>query len=171
MSASSETASVNGGAAWRAWGYWIAAQRGILIAIAIFVAMFAVYGWKQEVGLTASIVNTAANKGALLALVAMAQTIPVLTGGLDLSVGMIFMLTNCLASTIVNGSPLMTALGIVGVLAVGLLCGIVNGAYRRLRPPAADHRHARHRRDLFRRRPCAPSGAGRLGELRGRRLS
>ena len=39
----------------------------------------------------------------LLALVAMAQTLPVLTGGIDLSVGTIFVLTNCLASNIVVG--------------------------------------------------------------------
>jgi ribose transport system permease protein len=122
---------------WEAWGHWLTAQRGVLIAIALFAAMFALYGWKQSVGLTPSIINTAANKGALLALVAMAQTLPVLTGGLDLSVGMIFVLTNCLASNIVNGSPLMTALGIVAVLAAGLVCGTINGlivVYGRLQP-------------------------------------
>ncbi len=70
--------------------------------------MFGIYGWKQEVGLTPGIINTAANKGVLLALVAMAQTIPVLTGGLDLSVGMVFLLTNCLASIVVGGDPLQT---------------------------------------------------------------
>ena len=77
--------------------YFIRPARHPDLAIVIFAIMFAFYGWKLEVGLTASIINTAANKGALLALVAMAQTIPVLTGGLDLSVGMIFLLTNCLA--------------------------------------------------------------------------
>ena len=50
--------------------------------------------------------QTAANKGVLLAFVAMAQTLVVITAGIDLSVGMIFMLTNCLASWIVVGSPL-----------------------------------------------------------------
>jgi ribose transport system permease protein len=122
---------------WQSIVYFVSAQRGILLAIAIFAVMFGLYGWKQEVGLTANIINTAANKGALLALVAMAQTIPVLTGGLDLSVGMIFLLTNCLASVIVNGDPLMTAIGIVGVLLVGLLCGTINGViivYGRLQP-------------------------------------
>lgn len=121
----------------QAWGYWIAAQRGVLIAVAIFVAIFALYGWAQPIGLTSNVINTAANKGALLALVAMAQTIPVLTGGLDLSVGTVFMLANCLAATIVNGDPLMTVLGIVGVLAVGLACGVINGlivVYGRLQP-------------------------------------
>ncbi|WP_269580794.1 ABC transporter permease [Roseibium sp. Sym1] len=113
------------------------AQRGILFAVLIFSAMFAVYGWQQPVGLTANVINTSANKGALLALVAMAQTLPVLTGGLDLSVGAIFVLSNCLASTIVTGDPVSTAFGIVGVLLVGLLCGATNGAiivYGRLQP-------------------------------------
>jgi ribose transport system permease protein len=136
MTAASATAET-GSRSREAWRHRLAAQRGVLLAVTIFVAMFAVYGWKQEVGLTASIINTATNKGALLALVAMAQTLPVLIGGLDLSVGSIFVLTNCLASNIVVGGPLMTALGIVGVLAVGLVCGTINGlivVYGRLQP-------------------------------------
>lgn len=122
---------------WQSVTYFISAQRGILLAVLIFALMFGLYGWKQEVGLTPNIINTAANKGALLALVAMAQTLPVLTGGLDLSVGMIFLLTNCLASNIVNGDPLMTALGVVGVMLAGLACGTLNGlivVYGRLQP-------------------------------------
>lgn len=119
------------------WRYWLAAQRGPLVAAAIFVAMFGVYGAAQPNGLSVDVVNTAANKGALLALVAMAQTLPVLTGGLDLSVGMIFMLANCLASTIVTGGAAASAVGIVGVLGAGLLCGLANGlivVYGRLQP-------------------------------------
>ena len=41
------------------------------------------------------------DRGTKLALVAMAQTLPVLTRGLDLSVGMVFIMANCIASTIV----------------------------------------------------------------------
>lgn len=135
MSTGSEAAS--GGRLRETFGHWLTAQRGVLLAVAIFAAMFALYGWKQPVGLTASVINTAANKGVLLAFVAMAQTLPVLTGGLDLSVGMIFVLTNCLAATIVVGEPVMTGIGIVGVLAVGLACGALNGiivVYGRLQP-------------------------------------
>ncbi len=54
---------------------------------------------------TPTSLTTAANKGVLLALVAMAQTILVLTAGIDLSVGMVFVLANCLASAIVVGTP------------------------------------------------------------------
>lgn len=123
--------------AWQGLMHQMAAQRGLLIAVAIFVAMFAFYGWMQPIGLTENVINTAANKGVLLALVAMAQTLPVLTGGIDLSVGTIFVLTNCLAASIVDGDPLMTGLGILGVLAAGALCGAINGlvvVHGRLQP-------------------------------------
>ena len=125
----------------RAWksdlNFFISAHRGVLFAVAIFVAMFALYLSKHPAGFSAKIINTAATKGTLLALVAMAQTIPILTAGLDLSVGMVFVLANCIASNILIGSPLQTALGAVSVLVVGSLCGAINGAivvYGRLQP-------------------------------------
>jgi ribose transport system permease protein len=49
----------------------------------------------------------------------------------------VLVLANCLASSIVVGTPLMTALGVVGVLLVGCLCGAINGViviYGRLQP-------------------------------------
>jgi len=115
----------------------IAQSQGLLIAVAVFVLMFTLYVGNHPAGLTVPVVTTAANKAVLLALVAMAQTLPVLTGGLDLSVGMIFIMTNCLTSTIVSGDPLQTAVGIAVVLLVGALAGFVNGAivvYGRLQP-------------------------------------
>ena len=98
----------------------LAEQRGLLFAIALFIAMFALYLSKHPAGFSARVVNTAANTGTLLALAAMAQTIPVLTAGLDLSVGMVMVLANCLASTLMNGSPLQTAAGVLAILVVGL---------------------------------------------------
>ena len=64
---------------------------------------------------------------AFAAFVAMAQTLVVLTAGIDLSVGMVMVLANCLASHIVMGSPATTAAGVLGVLGVGALCGAING--------------------------------------------
>lgn len=120
-----------------AWLYHLSFHRAPLLAAALFVAMFALFISQHPAGLSANVVNTAANKGTLLALVAMAQTLPVLTAGLDLSVGMVFVLSNCLASNLVNGTPLETALGVAAVLATGLLCGALNGAvvvFGRLQP-------------------------------------
>jgi ribose transport system permease protein len=119
------------------WRYRLAEQRGTLLAIAIFVVMFAIYVGNHPAGFTANVVTTASNKGVLLALVAMAQTLVVITAGIDLSVGMVFILCNCLASWIVHGSPFETALGVAGVLVAGALCGALNGAiviYGRLQP-------------------------------------
>jgi ribose transport system permease protein len=130
------------------WRYRLAEQRGTLTALGIFVVMFAIYlvnhpaieGNGFTTKAVSNVVQTAANKGVLLAFVAMAQTLVVITAGIDLSVGMIFLLTNCLASWIVLGSPFETTLGVIAVLLVGVLCGAVNGAiviYGRLQPIVA----------------------------------
>ncbi len=122
------------------WRFWLAEQRGTVTAAAIFVVMFVIYGLNHPAGFSPNMLQTAANKGVLLAFVAMAQALVVITAGIDLSVGMIFTLTNCLASTIVIGSPLEVALGVVGVLGAGLACGAVNGLiviYGRLQPIVA----------------------------------
>jgi ribose transport system permease protein len=120
--------------------YWLSENRGTLIGLAIFVVMFAVYITNHPVGLTVNVAQTAANKGVLLAFIAMAQALVVLTAGIDLSVGMIFVLTNCLASYIVVGTPLQTTLGLFGVLGAGMACGAINGLlviYGRLQPIVA----------------------------------
>jgi ribose transport system permease protein len=119
------------------WPYHLREHRGTLLAGAAFVVMFTVYAANHPVGLNANVATTAANKGVLLAIVAIAQTLVVVTSGIDLSVGMVLVLANCLASSIVVGTPLMTALGVAGVLLVGALCGALNGLiviYGRLQP-------------------------------------
>jgi ribose transport system permease protein len=118
-------------------GYFFSENNGTIAAFVTALAFFIIYVSNHQAGLTANVAATAANKGVLLALVAMAQTLPVLTAGLDLSVGMVFVLTNCLASALVFGTPLETALGVVAVLLVGIACGALNGVivvYGRLQP-------------------------------------
>ena len=109
------------------WRYGLAQNRATLVSVALFVVMFAIYATNHPAGFSANVVETAANKGALLALVAMAQTFVVITAGIDLSVGAVFVLTNCLASWIVVGTAGSAALGVAGVLLTGLLCGALNG--------------------------------------------
>ncbi len=114
--------------------------RATLSAVAVFVALFALYTLNHPAGFSANVVQTAANKGVLLAFVAVGQTFVVLTAGIDLSVGAVFILANCLASVLVMGSPAAIALGVAAVLGTGLACGLVNGAlvvYGRLQPIVA----------------------------------
>ena len=120
--------------------YWLREHKGTLLAFAGFVVMFTIYATNHPAGLDANVATTAANKGVLLAIVAMAQTLVVLTSGIDLSVGAVMVLANCLASGIVVGSPLMSALGVIGVLLVGCLCGAINALiviFGRLQPIVA----------------------------------
>jgi ribose transport system permease protein len=119
------------------WRYWLREQRGTLLAFMFFFVMFAVYVSNHPAGFNANVVQTAANKGVLLALVAIAQTFVVVTAGIDLSVGMVLVLSNCLASWIVVGSPAMVGVGVLAVVLTGLMCGAINGAiviYGRLQP-------------------------------------
>jgi ribose transport system permease protein len=121
----------------RDFRYWFSENRGTLLALLVFVVMFAVYTGNHSAGFSPNVITTASNKGVLLALVAMAQTMVVLTAGIDLSVGMVFVLANCLASTIVVGTAFETTLGVIGVLATGVACGAINGViviYGRLQP-------------------------------------
>ncbi|HTR14473.1 MAG TPA: ABC transporter permease [Roseiarcus sp.] len=119
------------------WRYVLSQSRATLLAFAFFVVMFAIYTSNHPAGFSANVVQTAANKGVLLALIAMAQTCVVITAGIDLSVGAVFVLSNCLASGIVVGTAATATLGVIGVLATGLACGAVNGViviYGRLQP-------------------------------------
>ena len=119
------------------FGFHFRRHRGAYAAAAMFALVFALYIVNHQVGWTVPVITTAANKGVLLAIVAMAQTLPVLTSGIDLSVGMVFVLANCVASHLVVGTPLQAAFGCVVVLAIGALCGLVNGlivVHGRLQP-------------------------------------
>ena len=108
--------------------YWLREHKGTLFALGAFLAMFTVYAANHPAGLTVNVATTAANKGVILAIVAMAQTLVVLTSGIDLSVGMVMVLANCLASHIAVGTGASAALGVAGVLGVGVLCGALNAA-------------------------------------------
>ena len=122
------------------WRYGLTQNRGTLLALIFFLVMFAIYSSNHPAGFSANVVQTAANNGVLLALAAIAQTFVVITGGIDLSVGMVLVLTNCLASWIVIGTAASAVLGVVGVLLTGLACGAVNALiviYGRLQPIVA----------------------------------
>lgn len=119
------------------WRYTLREHVGAIAAAVLFVLIFALYIAKHSGGFNIDVVTTAANKGVLLAIVAMAQTIVVITSGIDLSVGMVFVLANCLASHLVVGTPAQALVGAAVVLAAGALCGLINGliiVFGRLQP-------------------------------------
>ena len=110
---------------------------GPLFALAVFLAMFIVFLSLHPRGLSVYVMETAANQGFGLSMVAMAQTVAVLTAGLDLSVGSVLALSNCLASALVHGSTGEIIGGVILVLLAGAGCGLINGliiVYGRIQP-------------------------------------
>ena len=61
-----------------------------------------------------------------LALVSIGQTLAILTGGIDLSVGSLISLTSCLTSGLINGDPGRVIPVAAAVLAMGTLVGVLN---------------------------------------------
>jgi ribose transport system permease protein len=77
------------------------------------------------------------NQSVALALVAMAQTLVVIVGGIDLSVGSLISLTTCFAATYMGTSDSAALPVLVGTLLVGVMAGALNGAlvvFGRLEP-------------------------------------
>lgn len=109
----------------------------LFTVIAVFLAFYTFYNLNHPRGFSTAVYIQNANEVFALAMVAMAQTIPVLMGGLDLSVGAIMTLVNCLASHLLNGSPLSITFGFLACLAAGAACGFINGCvvvYGRIQP-------------------------------------
>ncbi len=112
-------------------------KSGLLTAVLIFAVFYVFYNLNHPRGFSAAVLIQNSNEVFALAMVAMAQTAAVLIGGLDLSVGAIMTLVNCLASLIINGSPLQMLLGVIVCMAAGAGCGFINGCvvvYGRIQP-------------------------------------
>lgn len=119
------------------WRLYLKQNQGLLISIGLFLLFYGIYSSLHPQGFTAALFNQNSNECFVLVMAAMAQTVPVLTGGLDLSIGAIVTLVNCLASEVLGGTALSNALGMAACLCAGTLCGFCNGClvvYGRLQP-------------------------------------
>jgi ribose transport system permease protein len=114
-----------------------AQNRGFVGACLLFALLYLGYNLLHPRGFSSAILVQNANESVAIAFVAMAQTVPVLLGGLDLSVGAVMTLANCIASRLVSGSPLQIVLGMLATLACGAAFGFLNGVivvYGRIQP-------------------------------------
>jgi ribose transport system permease protein len=110
---------------------------GIALAVLMFGVLFLIYQMVHPRGFSTAVFIQNANESVAIAFVAMAQTVPVLMGGLDLSVGAVMTLASCIASHVVSGSPAQMILGMVLTLAAGTAFGLINGlivVYGRIQP-------------------------------------
>lgn len=110
------------------------------IAILVLAVLLTLYLATHPTGANTYVVTIWANQCLILALAAIAQFFAVIVRGIDLSVGAVMALTNCVASYLVIGSGLDMALGVAVVLGVGAACGLFNGAlvvFGRIQPIVA----------------------------------
>lgn len=119
------TASVQGAAAKPARLRRLASTYGTLIGLLLIVVIFTLL--RPSVFLNPSNLRNILEQTAILAIVAFVQTIVMVVGDFDLSVGAMASL-----SGVVTASLLAQGLGLVPVLILGLLFGVVAGAFNGL---------------------------------------
>jgi ribose transport system permease protein len=131
-----------------------------LTALVLFGVIFVLYQVAHPRGFSSAVLVQNGDEVFTLAMVAMAQTVPVLAAGLDLSVGALMTMVGCFASYMLSGAPegtplaldlaglhltlgtlpggiLGISLGIIICLIIGTLAGLLNGVivvYGRIQP-------------------------------------
>jgi ribose transport system permease protein len=116
---------------------WLARHRGLLIAFAVFAALFALVDAITPGPFSYFEFSFMSAGGATLALAAMGQTVVVLTGGFDLSAGAVVSLVNVVLGSFMGpGIESQVLFGVLALL-IGGAVGAVNGffvAFVRLQP-------------------------------------
>jgi ribose transport system permease protein len=105
------------------------AYLAFLILMGMYIALLPRFSGAQAISI--------ANQGMTLAIAAFGQTLVIVTGGVDLSIGPLIALTNSIAASLMTDNPAQVGLVVLLVLVTGTLCGAINGAviaYGRLQP-------------------------------------
>src|SRR6266481_7352661 len=123
---------------------------GVVTAVLLFSVLYLIYNLAHPKGFSSAVLVQNGDEIFALAMLAMAQTVPVLISGLDLSVGAVMTMVACFASYLLIGAPGGTQLhleifglhlglgtfpgGIGGILlgmaicvAIGTFAGFMNG--------------------------------------------
>jgi len=119
------------------FAYSVRQNRGFYGALILLIVLYVTYNFLHPRGFSTPVLIQNANESVVIGFIAMAQTIPVLVGGLDLSVGAVMTLSACIASEFVNGSPGHMLFGMFLTVAAGTAFGLMNGlivVYGRLQP-------------------------------------
>lgn len=95
----------------------------VIVLVAIMVIGHLVYGSF----FTPRTISSLLNDNAYLIILAIAMTIPVLTGGIDLSIGAIIALSSVVGGTLANAGAPWPIVALVMIL-LGTLCGVLSGS-------------------------------------------
>jgi ribose transport system permease protein len=118
----SRTSAAEGLSAWARNNAWSLGLLALVAALLAFTRSIQPnYGASELQGLAISILP--------LALAAVAQAIVVISGGIDLSIGSMMALCSVVGAKLMQDQPFeITVVVVIGVLALGLLVGVVNGS-------------------------------------------
>lgn len=110
------------------WRGWLLDRASLLIPCLMLAALLAVYGSMREGVFTLDELNLDTAAAMTLMLAATGQTIVLLRGGIDLSIGGMISLGTVLAATQFGDGGATTLLWSVLIVALGALVGMLNGA-------------------------------------------
>jgi len=102
-------------------------HKTIVAVYAILALLALVASLVSDPFLTARNVNNILRQAVALGLVSIGQTLVILIGGIDLSVGSVISLTTCLTAGLMLGRDSMAIPVVCFVIALGLLVGFANG--------------------------------------------
>jgi ribose transport system permease protein len=104
-------------------------RRGGLLTVIGLILALVIFGLivSDKFG-TVSNARNVLEQATPLALVSLGQTLVIITGGIDLSVGSMVSLASVLLSGITNGDPTMMWVAIAVILSLGILVGLINAA-------------------------------------------
>jgi ribose transport system permease protein len=104
-------------------------RRGGLLTVIGLILALVIFGMimSDRFG-TVSNARNVLEQSTALALVSLGQTLVIITGGIDLSVGSMVSLASVLLSGITDGDPTMMWVAIAVILAVGICGGLINAA-------------------------------------------
>lgn len=95
--------------------------------VVVMIVVIAYFSLSNERFLTPQNLLTIAVAAAPFALIALGQTLVILTGGIDLSVGSLIAVSAMSAAWVVKGHPERLALCVAAAILIGLLFGSING--------------------------------------------
>src|SRR5687767_4417298 len=105
--------------------YLSGGRSGLFVVIGLLVMMFIVGAVLSDRFATSNNLLNVYEQSAGLAFVSLGQTLTILTGGIDLSVGSIISLVAMLTSGLINGNPAMVLPVVLFVLVLGTLIGVM----------------------------------------------
>lgn len=102
-------------------------RAGLVVVVVLLAVLFVFGALVTDRFATADNILNVFEQSTGLALVSLGQTLAVLTGGIDLSVGAVISLCSMLTSGLINGDQALVLPVIAGVLLLGAMIGAVNG--------------------------------------------